>query len=212
MRVVRLANPKSITISEWCTFNSHGWGYGLLQHDFIEQFLVFTFAVSAHAQTRGTWTASECIGSLDRDTGSASGYAAPSQTVVPTLVKWALLWEDPVAKQLWIGKAIPREWLQAGKSVSLGRSPTRYGRLSFSLEAAAGTVTANVTLPAGFKWPSGGLKLRLRSPAFVDGKRLKAVTVGGKAWSAFNATEETVAFAGEPAAPLALQAIVATLG
>ena len=41
---------------QWCTSNGHGWGYGLLQHDYIERFLVFTFAVSAHAQTRGTWT------------------------------------------------------------------------------------------------------------------------------------------------------------
>ena len=68
---------------------------GLLQHDYIEQFLVFFFAVSAHAQTRGTWTAAECIGGLDRDTEAASGYAAPAQTVVPTLIKWMMLFEDP---------------------------------------------------------------------------------------------------------------------
>lgn len=175
---------------------------------------MFTFAVSAHAQTRGTWTASECIGGLDRDTDSASGYAAPSQTVVPTLVKWLLLFEDPLEKRLWIGKGVPREWLTPGKSaVSLERSPTRYGRLSFSLRSANDTsVSANITLPAHFKWPAGGLMLRLRAPAFIDGKRLKGVTVGGKGWSSFNATEETIAFAAAPATLGALQSIVATLG
>ena len=206
---------------QWCTFTSHGWGYGLLQHDYIEQFLVFTFAVSAHAQTRGTWTAAECIGGLDRDAESASGdaesasgYAAPSQTVVPTLIKWMMLFEDPVEKQLWIGKGMPREWLLPGKSaVSLERSPTRYGRLSFALQAASATsIRANITLPADFKWPTGGLKLRLRAPGVADGKRIKSVTVGGASWASFNATEETIAFATAAVAALALQSIVATLG
>lgn len=179
------------------TFNSHGWGYGLLQHDYVEQFLVFTFAVSAHAQTRGTWTASECIGGLDRSISSpdsASGYAAPSQTVVPTLIKWMMLFEDPLKKQLWIAKGIPREWLMHGKSaVALNGSPTRYGRISFSLQAVgANDVQANVTLPDDFVWPDGGMKLRLRTPGFLDGKRLTSVSVGGQSWSDFNATEETI--------------------
>ena len=95
---------------------------------------MFTFAVSAHAQTRGTWTAAECIGGLDRSeasgrngTESASGYAAPSQTVLPTLIKWMMLFEDPVEKQLWIGKGMPREWLLPGKSASInGRPPHLY--------------------------------------------------------------------------------------
>ena len=37
-------------------------------------------------------------------------FAAPAQTVVPTLIKWMLLFEDPLREQLWIGKGIPREW------------------------------------------------------------------------------------------------------
>lgn len=179
------------------TFNSHGWGYGLLQHDYIEQFLVFTFAVSAHAQTRGTWTASECIGGLDRSISSpdsASGYAAPSQTVVPTLIKWMMLFEEPLKKQLWIAKGMPREWLLHGKpAVSLNGSPTRYGRISFSLQAvSANDLQANITLPDDFVWPDGGMKLRLRTPGFLDGKHLKNITVGDQSWSDFNATEETI--------------------
>lgn len=182
---------------QWCTFNSHGWGYGLLQHDYIEQYLVFMFAVSAHAQTRGTWTASECIGGLDRSISSpdsASGYAAPSQTVIPTLIKWMLLFEDPLKKELWIGKGLPREWLLHGKSaVSLKNSPTRYGRITFSIQAvSANDLQANITLPDAFVWPDGGLKLRLRAPGFINGKHFKSVTVGGVNWSDFNTTEETI--------------------
>ena len=99
------------------------------------------------------------------------------------------------------------------KAVSLQRSPTRYGRLSFALQAASDTsIGANITLPADFEWPTGGLKLRLRAPGFADGKRIKSVTVGGASWASFNATEETIAFATTAVAARALQSIVATLG
>lgn len=229
--------------------------YGLLQHDFIDEFLIFTFAVSAHAQTRGactrsvpcalphppqergcvemltpgtnrtscavpaaqiacsiachlftgTWTATECIGSLDRDS-SSSGYAAPSQTVLPALLKWMLVFEDPATKILWIGKGLPREWLRpgpdaepvrdsrsaaggAGADISVRNSPTRYGRLSFLISVRSPTkVIANITLlPGPTTWPPGGLRLRLRLPGFRRGARITASSVG-----TVNATAETV--------------------
>ena len=43
----------------------------------------------------------------------------------------------------------------------------------------------------GASGPAGGVKLRLRVPVAYAGK-LKAVSVGGKAWSAFDAKSETV--------------------
>ena len=43
------------------TFTSHGWGFGLLQHDLVEAFLLNMFSFSAHGYTRGTWsTPEEC--------------------------------------------------------------------------------------------------------------------------------------------------------
>ena len=59
------------------------------------------------------------------------------------------------------------------------------------------TVRANVTLPLTFvdaTGPAGGVKLRLRVPVAHAGK-LRAVSVGGKPWSAFDAKGETVDFA-----------------
>jgi len=198
---------------QWCTFNSMGWGYGLLQHDYVEQFLVFTFAVSAHAQTRGTWTAAECIGSLDRSQ-SSSGYAAPSQATLPLLMKWMLLFEDPLTQTLWIGKALPREWLAssgaAGPGVQVEGAPTRYGRVGFHIRNAGEySYEVSITLAHGFQWPPGGIRLRLRSPAF-PAKKLSSATVGGIALpsSGINATDETLAFA-EPPPAGALQRITA---
>ena len=57
------------------------------------------------------------------------------------------------------------------------------------------TVRASVAVPASFATagPSGGLRVRLRVPLAYAGK-LSGVTVGGAAWSAFDAAEETVDF------------------
>jgi hypothetical protein len=52
-----------------------------------------------------------------------------------------------------------------------------------------------VVLPPSFATvkPAGGIRLRIRAPSEHAGK-LSTVTVGGEAWSAFNAAEETVDF------------------
>ena len=39
------------------TFTVHGWGYGLLQADAIEAYLLNFYALSSHAYTRGTFIA-----------------------------------------------------------------------------------------------------------------------------------------------------------
>ena len=39
------------------TFTVHGWGYGLLQADAIEPYLLNLYALSSHAYTRGTFIA-----------------------------------------------------------------------------------------------------------------------------------------------------------
>ena len=37
------------------SFTAHGFGYGLLQADLVEPFLLQYYSFSAHAYTRGTW-------------------------------------------------------------------------------------------------------------------------------------------------------------
>lgn len=57
------------------SFTSHGWGYGLLRNDEVSAHVLALFASSAHAQTRGTWTAPE-----EADiTGGGMPYCPPSQ-------------------------------------------------------------------------------------------------------------------------------------
>jgi hypothetical protein len=194
----------------WCTFVQHGWGYGLILNDFIDEFLLFTYSMAAHSYTRGTWTAAECA--VGDRSGSSSGYAAPSQALFPSLLKWMLVFEDVNTQTLMLARALPREWLSPNNRTHIERAPTRYGRLSFALDLASygEQIRANVTLPATWKPPPGGmpggLVLRLRLPG---GGKIGGVTVGGVAWSQINATDESVTLTGGGA--MALQSIVVSV-
>ena len=190
-----------------CSFVQLGQGYGYLLKDDVDRFQVLMYAMAAHGNTPGTWTAAECWSPgysvpqhSSQPSQSASGYAAPSQTLLPTFLKWQLLFEDPFTDYVWIARAIPRSWLGENRTaVAMRDGVTSHGRLSFTLKASgASTITASITLATSgraFVWPTGGggIKLRLRSPSF-PAMKLASVTVGGKAWAAFNATEETVTF------------------
>ena len=201
-----------------------GFPHGLLQHDMVQRFLLYFFTQSAHANTRGTWTTPESA-SIDRSHGAIS-YSAAGVNNIPLCIKWMHVFEEPETRTLWLAKATPRDWLALGETpLVIERATTRYGRISFSLAAesssaeggsAAGySVRANVTLPASIVGapPAGGLMLRIRAPLEHAGK-LSGVTVGGKAWSGFNASTETVSFSAAELTPelvgAGLPAIVAT--
>jgi len=183
------------------TYTAYGMAYGLLQHDMVERFLLHFFGMSAHTYTRGTWTTPEAA-HPDRDVGSTD-YVAAGVHTAPTYLKWALVFEEPNTKTVWLGKAVPRDWLAAGVDpVAVHNATTRYGRVSYTLAGAAGagateayTIKASIKLPTSYAVastaPPGGVVLRLRAPAQHAGK-LVSVTVGGKPWTAFDANLETV--------------------
>jgi len=202
-----------------------GLGYGLLQHDMVERFLLHYFAMSAHGYTRGTFTAPEASNIADRNT-AALPYNAAAEVIAPVYLKWMLVFEEPETRTLWLAKATPRDWLVAGEApLVVKRATTRYGRVSFSLQVdycksciKKYAVKANVTLPASFAKaatrPAGGLRLRLRAPTGQTGK-LSEVSIGGKVWpmSGFSAADEMITITAEQltAASLPdLQRIVAT--
>ena len=180
-----------------------GFAYGLLAADMIEAFLLHFFTISAHSYTRGTWTTPESA-SINRDVPTVA-YASAGVNNVPLYLKWALVFEEPESRTLWLGKAVPREWLAAGEAPIVVHSvPSRYGRVSMRLSASMSgggasrgvyVVRANVSVASSFVTsggaPAGGLRLRLRCPLAYAG-RLSRVTVGGSAWKAFSASMETI--------------------
>jgi len=177
---------------------AHGLAYGLMQHDMVERFLLHYFAMSAHAYTRGTFTTPESSNVTDRDVPTVA-YAAAGEVTAPTYLKWLLCFEEPETRTLWLGKATPRDWLAAGESPLVAANlTTRYGRVSYSVSASSSAadgyvVRASMQLPASFATapPAGGIRLRVRAPLEYAGK-LSQVTIGGKAWGAFSASEETI--------------------
>lgn len=90
---------------------------------------------------------------------------------------------------LLIAQATPRAWLADGQRIDVERAPTYFGPTSFSIvsRAAAGAIDATIDMPAR-RAPSS-LIVRLRHP---EGRKLRAVTVNGRAWTDFDADKEWI--------------------
>lgn len=171
---------------ELAGFLSYGHGFGLIQYDMTREALLMLYSVMAHQYTRGTWTAPETRNVLiDR---LAAPYCTPAQLVVPLMTRWLLVFEDPQSETLWLGKAVPRHWLEDGKIIRVSDAPTRWGRVGFNVTSHLNErkVNAEVTLPASF---GAKTQLRLRAPG--DAK-MKSVLLNGKSWTQFNADDETI--------------------
>jgi hypothetical protein len=79
--------------------------------------------------------------------------------------------------------------LDDGKQIDVSSASKSWGRIGFTIDShvSSGRLKAGVLLPAA-PFPAS-VKLRLRAP---DGKRLQSVTLNGRAWTAFDAAEESV--------------------
>jgi hypothetical protein len=181
-------------------FLSYGHGYGLIQTDRIREALLLTYSHMAHQYTRGMWMAPETRPPLQDE--PAAPYCTPAQLVASLMTRWLLVFEDPRAEALWIGKGIPRAWLEDGKVTRVQAAPTRWGRVSFSIIARvrARRIEARIELPANF---AAETRLRLRAPAEA---RMKGVTLNGQAWRHFDAIGETITIPAGMRGPLAIVA------
>ena len=93
---------------------------------------------------------------------------------------------------LAIAQATPRAWLRDGRTIEIRRAPTYYGEMSAAIvsRAAAGEIRADIQL-RGTRRP-GALQVRFRHP---DARRMRSVTVNGRAWSDFDPEGEWVTVA-----------------
>jgi hypothetical protein len=172
---------------ELAVFLSYGHGFGLLQHDLVREYLLLLYGISAHGATRGTWTAPETR--LVDPKRYAAPYCVPAQLVVPLLVRWMLVFEDPADGTVWLAKGTPRSWLEEGRRIAVKGAPVRGGRIGYAVTSriASGEVEAVVDFPA--EALPGAVKLRLRTPGE---RKIREVLAGGKPWSGFDPAEESV--------------------
>ncbi|SRR5579875_325453 len=168
-------------------FMACGVAYGMVQHDLVRELLLLYYAHASHLHTRGTWTALECV-DMDRDRADHLPYCAPAQLTVPTITKWMFAFEDPVDGTLWLGKALPRHWLEDGQCVGVKGAPTSRGPVSFHIRSllSQGRVEATVALPPK---PGPRAKLRLRLPRPHS---IQSVNLNGVRWDRFDPASETI--------------------
>jgi hypothetical protein len=178
-----LGVPAAYNKPELAGFLAYGYGYGLIQSNLIREALLLLYSEMAHQYTRGAWLAPETRRPLADE--EAAPFCSPAQLVVPLLTRWLLVFEDPESEILWLGKGIPRAWLEPGKRTVVTNAPTRWGKISLSLVSSASTIEARLELP-----PTGIralTKLRLRTQAPI-----RSVTLNGRPWSQFDPASETV--------------------
>jgi hypothetical protein len=152
-------------------FISYGYAQMLLRLDRIQEYLLFLYSHRYHDHTRGSWIAGEVSG-ID---GDRALFCIPAQLTIPLLVRWMLVLEDSDDDKLYFAKGIPRDWLASEKEIKIEQAPTRFGRVSLRMKAAANKVTANVELAQAGSPKEIQVKLRL-----PDQAKLSRVTVNGK--------------------------------
>lgn len=169
-------------------FISYGYAQMLLRLDRVEEFLLFLYAHRYHGHTRGSWTAGEVTGI----TGDSALYCIPAQQTIPLIARWMLVLEDSDEDRLHLAKGVPRQWVTSGKKISVEQAPTRWGRVSFTLQAKpeTGAVVGQVDF-AGAKAPAE-VHFKLRVPAET---RLRSVTVNGRAATLAGPHGDTVVIA-----------------
>jgi hypothetical protein len=179
------ANPNGRAI---LGFISYGYAQMLLRLDRIEEYILFLYAHRYHDHTRGSWTAGEVAGI----TGGGAIFCIPAQQTIPLLVRWMLVFEDSDRDTLSFGRAIPREWIATSKPIAIEQAPTRYGRVSYRLEArGADMLAATITLPASGRLPKE-MQVAFRVPS---GKTVQSLEINGKAAVPNGSHADTAAFA-----------------
>jgi hypothetical protein len=166
-------------------FISYGYAQMLLRLDRIEEFLLFLYSHRFHAHTRGSWTAGEVTGI----TGDSALYCVPAQQTIPLLLRWMLVLEDSDEDRLYLAKGIPREWVISGKEIGVEQAPTRWGRVSFSLQMkpSVGAVVGHVEL-RGAKAPKE-VHFKVRLPVHSS---LKNIMVNGRTASLEGTHNDTI--------------------
>ncbi len=150
-----------------CQFHNlvdHAYTYGYwmnrLQHDQVKPAILGLYASMAYGMSRETYAAVEC-------TAIRSGenyWTLPhtySNTQQLRLLRNLLVRED--GRRLWLAQAAPQLWLAPGKRLAVHDAPTRFGPVSYSLDAAAdGSIRVRLA-PPGREAPEE-IWLRLRRP------------------------------------------------
>jgi hypothetical protein len=92
-------------------------------------------------------------------------------------------------EELWLAPLVTDQWLKNGMTVSVRDAPTRFGAISYRILSFAdhGYIEAEIDPPT--RSSPKEIVIRLRHP---QGKRIRAVTVDGVAFTGFDTAKDIV--------------------
>jgi hypothetical protein len=183
----------------------YGLGYVLtkLAQGKLDEFLLAFYGYQAFNLERETFASRETNLIYASDLHVRSRYPVPdasdpipcSSAVALHFLRHMLVTEEMDGAGGYTGDVLllagaPRAWFADGKRVRFARMPTHFGPLTCEVRSRCtdGVIEATVTAPERAGWRS--LALRLPHP---EGKRLRSVTVNGRAAASFDALAGDVA-------------------
>lgn len=152
---------------------------GLLETDDVDHYLLLLYSHWAHHCAQGTLSSYEQVRIEPDETGTrrmVAGQVVPCQVMVPTMLRWGLVYEERDADVLWFCRAIPRRWLSADQKLAVRKVPTRFGKVGFTLKTTSATA-AKITLHLPNEPVQAEIILRLRHP---QGLTLSEARLDGK--------------------------------
>ena len=176
-----------------------GYAVASLAADRLQQFLLLLYGHAANYQGRGSFFTTEQQ-SLYQLSGSShwraslgevqDDFCTPSQTLVSSMTAMQLADSDRDRKAIWLARAAPRRWYNSSDGFAASNAPTRWGSVSFSINATEKTNAVvsviQLKLSADFAQPEGTnmttappeLNVRIRDPT-GKGRRLVATAEVG---------------------------------
>ena len=168
-------------------------------NDRPEQLVLSLYGALAAGMTDGTFVSGESATvSPLADDYYRSMYLPPNSTSNAAFLECLRLMlvhetatPDGAPSGLELAYATPRPWLAPGKQIRVGRAPTSFGPISFSLDSGANSIRARLQVPRRSAIRS--LSLRLRRPG---GQRITRVELDGRRFRRFDPTAETIDLTG----------------
>lgn len=174
---------------------TYGYWLNCLQRDDMKRAILGLYGSLAYGMSRDTYAAVECT---SIQTGE-NYWMLPhtySNTQQLRLLRNMLVRED--GDSLWLGQAIPRDWLAPGKRVAVNDAPTTFGPVSYAIEPNSDG-SMNVKLSPSTRQSPKEILLRVREP---NQRRIARVKTTGTAKVKFSG--ETIRLS-EISSPIAME-------
>lgn len=163
-------------------FQIYNSAFQKLRHGMVREFLMEYYGHIHLLIAPGTWSGFEQVqvlpvkgekgrrtghGTYSKQTRFCGWEGAHATWPVARLTKQIFAFDEPGGAAVWVGRGIPRHWLNNGRTVSAKGIPTRYGKLDldFVYHAASRTLQVDIDpiqrrmipeLRIGIRDPQGG--------------------------------------------------------